>query len=385
MSEPKPSNVVPHPAIEKKEWTPPFATRIVQASGLAERTPTEQQFIVNPIIPVGLVTLIAGPSGVGKSILCQQLITACAAEREWLGFPVHGCRSFAMFTEDAKDHLDTRQYKMCEYYGIEPVDFEDKVAWIPDDHQDPALFTSPAKWNYHLREEPLWQALKYYCLMHEIGLLILDNYHTVYAGDDGNRHQIKHFFRLLHAAAAELQLAIVLLHHPPKDRTKGYFSGLQQIENSLRHCFSLSPVLDAEGNETSDLLFRAMPGSNYIRNDHPLRRHGLPLRMTDGIIEVREIAVKPMLGQFDRIELDNRVLAALRYIIDVQRGKVSPDPHSRDSLWARLHASPKWRGTQRWEVEGSVERLREAGRLVEVKVKRTWLIRPEGCRYLGEP
>jgi len=366
-----------------------FSTRVVRVSDLHDKEPAPTEYVVPGVIPDGLVTLVSGPSGVGKTMLFQQLMTACAAEKPWLGRDVHGCRSFAIFSEDDGDKLHSRQIRICEHYGIEPLDFEDKAAWIPDDDTDPILFIAESKWASFVRPTNLWQQVATYCRNNEIGLLILDNVATVYAGDEYNKHQVRSAIRFLNSEARKLQLAIVLLLHPPKDRAKTYFAGSQQWENSARHVMSLDwpqPERPEDPQRYDEMTLRVRNG-NYVPQDDAMKTDGLPMCWERGIIVRRELELTRRLGlgQLDKLELDGRVLSAIRYIVDRERGRVSPDPRSPNSLWSRVNRSPKWRGYKRHEIEASVERLRDGGKLVDVALGEVWLIRPTDCRYLGEP
>jgi hypothetical protein len=127
--------------------------------------------------------------------------------------------------------------------------------------------------------------------------------------------------------------------------------------------------------------------ANYLAHSDPLRTRGLPLKWESGIIIPRDVPLydEGPLGVVEKAALDERVLRAIRYIVEQEGGKVALDPRSPNCLPSRAETSPKWYGVKRQDIEAAVERLVDAGQLLRVAIDRTWLIRPEGCRYLGEP
>jgi RecA-family ATPase len=69
----------------------------------------ERRWIVPDWIPRGVVTALYGPPGTGKSLLAQQLMTATALIKPWIGLPVQPVRSIGMFCEDDDEELHRRQ------------------------------------------------------------------------------------------------------------------------------------------------------------------------------------------------------------------------------------------------------------------------------------
>ena len=60
----------------------------------------ERRWIVQDWLPVGYATLLYGDGGTGKTLLAQQLLTACAVGGSWLGMTAEKCKTYAFFCED---------------------------------------------------------------------------------------------------------------------------------------------------------------------------------------------------------------------------------------------------------------------------------------------
>src|SRR5882724_13275282 len=54
-------------------------------------------------LPIATTSALYGDGGTGKTLLAQQLMTACAAGLPFLGMPVMNCRAIGVFCEDDAD------------------------------------------------------------------------------------------------------------------------------------------------------------------------------------------------------------------------------------------------------------------------------------------
>lgn len=110
-------------------------------ASLQGKEPEPIRFIVDGCIPRGAVTLLAGDSDLGKSYLAQQLLTAVALGRDWLGRQTERVRTFGLFAEDSERVLHLRQDKISQHYGIEHADLELDASWLSRDGGDASLLT----------------------------------------------------------------------------------------------------------------------------------------------------------------------------------------------------------------------------------------------------
>lgn len=87
-----------------------------------------RRWIVDGLIPCDAVTLLSGDGGIGKSLLGQQLLTAAALGRPWLGIETMACNTMAIFCEDTTNELMRRQADILRHYDAAHVDLECRMA-----------------------------------------------------------------------------------------------------------------------------------------------------------------------------------------------------------------------------------------------------------------
>ena len=73
-------------------------------------------------IPARCVTLLHGFGGVGKSLLAQQIGTAAALQREFLGSVADACPVLAWWGEDEHDEIWRRQESINAALGLPSLD-----------------------------------------------------------------------------------------------------------------------------------------------------------------------------------------------------------------------------------------------------------------------
>ena len=97
-------------------------------SSMMER-PEPPRWLVDGVVMTGMTCLFTGIPGVGKSLLLQQLLTAAALGRPWLGYETEPVKCFGMFCEDPQQFLKLRQWDIFEHFNILPPDLENRFIW----------------------------------------------------------------------------------------------------------------------------------------------------------------------------------------------------------------------------------------------------------------
>ncbi len=176
-----------------------------------ERIP-ERRWIVPGWIPHGQTTLLSGDGGVGKSLLTMQLLTACAAKKDWLGHPVRHCKALGIFAEDDPDELARRQEAINRNFGIEFADLE-QMMWV-----------SRTGWNNALMAYEGWERpgepTEFFQQIHDAAsdfgaqLVVLDALHDYFSANENNRVHARQFIQLLTSLAQDIDGAVVLCAHP---------------------------------------------------------------------------------------------------------------------------------------------------------------------------
>src|SRR6266702_1503423 len=98
-----------------------------------------------------------------------------------------------------------------------------------------------------------------------------------------NPNQVISFTTFLHAEAARRQMAIVLLTHPPKDRSSP-FAGPEAWNFSVRNvvCFNMPQTWDpARPHEGAEERVLFVSKNNNLPYNHFLKTTGVPLKWDD--------------------------------------------------------------------------------------------------------
>lgn len=353
------------PAIE------PFDVQYI--SELQGRTPEPINYVVDGCIPRGEVTIFAGDSDIGKSYLAQQLLTAVALGKDWLGRHVEQCRTFGLFAEDRKGVLHIRQEKISAHYGVEHADLEMEACWQSRYGGNATLMTF-GKFDAIGAPSLYWsQQLVPFLL--EIGarLVIIDTAARTFRGNENDRNQVTSFLEMLTRLAAQIDGAVVLTMHPPKDGMQWY-SGSGAWKASARSAMSLERPkgYDEETQARADERVLRVRKGNYSGS-----RPFIPLRFQDGVFVAEEVTPrKQSLTVQEKHDLDYRMLAALKRLCN-NGAKIPADPQAIGSLPRRAKAStPEFREWPLVWLADSVDRIIDAGMVVRVEVASRVCIRP---------
>lgn len=172
----------------------------------------ERRWMVRDWIPWGYVAALYGDGGTGKSLLAQQLMTACAIRQNWLGLETTACSAIGLFCEDDEAELLRRQGCINRAAG---VDFRDlgRLHIIPRVGDDNVLMTFSRDGKGELR--PLWHALVAEAKRRGARLVIIDTAADTFGGDELRRSEVRQFIAsCLGRLAREIDGAVLLLAHP---------------------------------------------------------------------------------------------------------------------------------------------------------------------------
>ena len=174
--------------------------------------PPPREWIIPNWLPKGYVTALYGDGGVGKSLLAQQLMTALATGKSWLGMPVKPRRVYALMCEDDSNELWRRQYAINKHYGI-TMDQLTRLTLLSRvgcnnllmtfNGQDAGLTTT------------FFQQLLADIVASEAEVIILDTAADLFGGNENHRSQVRQFVQNACATIArETQGAVLLCAHP---------------------------------------------------------------------------------------------------------------------------------------------------------------------------
>ncbi|SLN77377.1 AAA family ATPase [Oceanibacterium hippocampi] len=191
----------------------PFPLDITAPVTLQGQPVPEREWIVPGWIPSRSVTMIGGDGGQGKTLLAQQLMTACAIGQPWLGVETTPCRAFGLFAEDETAELHHRQAAINAAYGVDFRDLE-RMEWTSRVGLDNSLghFDQFERFT----ESALLGQLHAQLAGGDVRLCVLDSLHDLFTGSENSRTQARAFIGALRCLATEMNGAIVLTAHPSR-------------------------------------------------------------------------------------------------------------------------------------------------------------------------
>jgi RecA-family ATPase len=251
-----------------------LVTRARRASRRAEPPPTAKLHIINPAdlelepvpqrewivqdwLPIGAVTALYGDGGTGKTLLAQQLMTACATVTPWCGLAVTRCRAIGLFCEDSEAELHIRQVRICQHLGIR-LGSLGEMRWISGLGEDNTLASFANDGRMHATER--YDALEKAAKDFGARLVVLDTAADTFGGNENDRGQVRKFIGLLNRLALEINGAVLLNAHPSRDglKTGNLDGGSTAWSNSVRSRWSLARPGQDDTAEQQDTAERVL-------------------------------------------------------------------------------------------------------------------------------
>ena len=164
-------------------------------------------------MPGGRVTGLWGVGGTGKSTIAQLLLTCCVVAQPWLGIEVDPGPALGFFTEDDKDELLRRQYRINEALGVTMGDLAGKLHLIPRLGLPNTLAIGSGG---HFEMTPSFAALRQKMIAEKPKITAVDNLMQVYGAEQANANHISGFVNAWSGIAYEVGGAVLLVGHPGK-------------------------------------------------------------------------------------------------------------------------------------------------------------------------
>jgi archaellum biogenesis ATPase FlaH len=322
-------------------------------------------WLVSGHYPWGLVGMISGDGGVGKTLLMQQLATCVALGLPWLGFATLHCKVLAVFCEDDEDDVHRRQDDINRHYGIAPADLLDRLHYACRASEDNVLIEFDQSTNSP-RHQPLFEALKRKIIAFGPGLVLLDTLADIYGGSENVRIQVRRFISALRKVAKENDTTIVLTAHPSLTgmATGSGTSGSTHWNNGIRaRSYLTRPTVDDEVNLKSPRRTLKTMKSNWGATGDEV-----PLLWTNGVFinaNSDPILAKAGTAQAEAYFLDclDKINAQDRYVTTNVTGNYAP------RIFAKQPDNPGCRIT---ELDAAMQSLFHQGkiRLAEFRDRR---------------
>lgn len=220
------------------------------------------------------VALISGDGGLGKSLLMQQLCTAAALGRDWLGIGTKRVKTYALFCEDDEDEIQRRQEAINRHYGCAMGDLEDV-----NYRCRPGFYNVLAEFRGSKLEPeptPLFYALWNTCRDGGAQLIVLDTASDVFGGNEIAKAEVRSFITLLRRMALDLDACVILTAHVSNEglATKSGLSGSRAWSNSVRSRLWLT----SRGEDKDNHRFL-----KTMKNNHGPSGGKIPLQWQNGV------------------------------------------------------------------------------------------------------
>jgi RecA-family ATPase len=240
--------------------------------------PPPREWLLEGWLPWRKVTYFTGPGSAGKSLLAQQLCTAAATSRPFMGMAPRRAKALYVTCEDDGDELRRRQRAICQALGITEAETEDRLwlaSWVGKAGNELAVFEKPeidpefSKLSPMTRETGRYRNLREAAVERGVEFVVLDNVAHLFIGDENNRAQVAGFMSLLEKLAQTIG-CVLLIGHPNKAGAQ--WSGSTAWENQVRSRLYMEVPRDGDGNEPDrDARVLSVGKANYGERGAELR------------------------------------------------------------------------------------------------------------------
>lgn len=342
------------------------------------------EWIVDGVLMRRTVALFAGPPGIGKSLLIQQLLTATALGVPWINRETIQTRSFGLFCEDPDDALRRRQQSITAHYDRDACDLEMELSWESRVGKS-ATLVEFERWGAKPKFTSLWEQMWNFVEEDGVGVVALDTAAAVFGGSEIDRRQVTYFMRELEARAIAMNGAIILSMHPSSGKA---YSGSTAWLASARFGMTLGRPPDFDPETGQPVNARYMRG---LKANYSAGITGERIEWNDGVfipaeMDAPRIHKQGPLSESELTDLRYRLLVGLKRVL--QNGSTVPaDEMDAKSMpnRARRNGSPEINRVPLNELYRAQAAMIEAGQIVRVSVGKKCLIRPhDGPYYAGE-
>ena len=178
------------------------------------RAPPPREWIVKDWIPCGVVMGLYGDGGTGKSLLAQQLQTATALGKPWLGLAVEPVTSLGFYCEDDENELWRRQDAINAANFCDHGDLSAQH-WLTRAGEDNILMVFGRSGVGELTR--VWARLLEATLDLGARLLVVDTAADTFAGNENDRGQVRQYVqRALGSIALRIGGSVVCCAHPSR-------------------------------------------------------------------------------------------------------------------------------------------------------------------------
>lgn len=193
-------------------------------------------FLIDQLLPAGLLTMLSAHGGTGKSMLALQAAVCLAMGISFMGKTVTPCRVVFYSAEDPVEIIRYRVAKICSHMQIAP-DMIARNMRLIDTTENPCLYEETKAGKHDITSG--YTKLQELVQSFNAGVVIIDNASDTFDANENNRTHVRGFIRSLVHIGRNQGLAVLLLTHIDKNTAKGDnrsegYSGSTAWHNSAR-------------------------------------------------------------------------------------------------------------------------------------------------------
>ena len=276
------------------EHTPLITGEFLPKKWLTE-TPPEYEFCVNPLLPIGAVTLLNGHGGTGKSLFALKMAVHIALGLPIIGAATNGGNVAYISLEDSGNIVRGRIFKIVNDLSAtirqRAIDEITTKLMIIDRY---GLQTHMAvNESGNIITAPIADELAILLKGHEIKAVFVDTFIRTNTLNENDNAQMGALLVAFEGIAKEAECSVVLIHHLPKGSDNKTYAarGASAITDNARSAMLLEKVNEDDANKLAgeDIKFAVLDGRlisvthtkhNYSAK-HPI--HYLEMTM-DGVL-----------------------------------------------------------------------------------------------------
>lgn len=271
--------------VQEREQISAEGRKIIRASDLLKRGVREIPMLFAPVFPAACVSILAGSSDAGKSMLLRNMAICTVTGRDFLGWKYKGKHRSCIFvaTEDDEEATSFLLGKHEQGYGDAPDDL--------------------AGLRFLFATENIINDLEQELSIEPADLVIVDAYSDVFDGkEQSSAAQTRAFVNKFKKLATEFGCHVLFLHHTGKRTedlipSKNNFVGSQSLEASVRLGIELRV-----DRQNPDLRHLCVVKGNYLGNQYKMSSFVLKMDSnfvftnTNDRVSFDELALTPSQG-----------------------------------------------------------------------------------------
>ncbi|MCD8554127.1 AAA family ATPase [Seleniivibrio sp.] len=234
--------------------------------------PPKVDFAINPLAPIGAVTMLVAHGGVGKSYLAMKMGIHTCLGLEILNAETNGEKVAYMSLEDPQPPIRQRLYNLINRM---PNDVKSRIQEISDKfilidrYGLPTHFAN--NFNGEVEISSIVDDLAVYLKLNNIRCLFIDTMVRSHSLDENSNAQMGALLVAYERLASKAGCSVVLIHHVPKNNSNQLHAarGASSITDNARSVILLERVKPSEVNDFLEPEIKeAIKAGRFVKVTH---------------------------------------------------------------------------------------------------------------------